>query len=137
MIADGREPGSRDEMVRALDKVYGYIGIALEEASDGRPSTALDVLKANHMEFLFRRGFSIIMDLRREAERLVRDCEGGADNLGYPLAELVKGLLLRRPLFSAGVAGESRPRDFRSMEDIRLIRRMIDRDRIDDQWVPI
>ncbi|MEJ2717591.1 MAG: DUF6178 family protein [Deltaproteobacteria bacterium] len=137
MVADAREPGSLDEMQRTLRKVSGYINIALEELCGDDTSVGLELLRSNHMEILFRRGFSMILDLRKQAHKLIREYEGGVENLGHPLAELIKGLIQKRPFYAGNVVGEKNGRDFRSVEDIHIIQDLMDTSAIEDRWQPI
>ena len=51
-------------MVFSLEKVSGYINIALENICAGDSEKAILVLCNNHMEFLFRAGYSSIINLQ-------------------------------------------------------------------------
>ena len=137
MVADARDPGHFDDLRGSLAKVSGYINMALEELCGEDTSTAADLLRSNHVEFLFRRGFSLILDLRKEAQKLLRDYEGGVENLGHPLAGLVQGLLQRRPIYASSLLGESKPREFESLEDINLIGKLLDRAVVEQSWEPV
>jgi hypothetical protein len=137
MIADGREPGSIEEIHNSLEKVGGYVNMALEEACDVDVSSALDMLRSSHMEVLFRRGFTMVLDLRKEAWNLAQKSEGGMDNLGSPLTELVKWLLNKRPLYAAHVHGHLRPREFRSISEIEYIRGLMASVLDADRWEPV
>ena len=137
MVADGRDPGSMDELQGSLEKVSGYINIALEDLCRSNLTHALGLLRSNHLEMLFRRGFSLILDLRKEAHKLVRGYEGGVENLGYPLAGLVKGLFEKRPFYAAKGFGEEKDREFEQLEDLTCIRNMMDRSALEDRWESI
>jgi hypothetical protein len=137
MVADGRDPGSLEELEGSLKKVGGYINIALEEICGDDLPRAARMVRSNHVEILFRRGFSIIMDLRKEIHQLLRHYEGGVENLGYPLAGLAQGLLQKRPYYAENVLGEKRSREFETLDDIRNIRSTIDRLSLDETWEPI
>jgi hypothetical protein len=100
-------------------------------------SKAADMLRSNHLEFLFRRGFSLIFDLRKEAQKLLRTYEGGVENLGHPLAGLVQGLLKKRPVYASSLPGENKPREFESLEDINLIRGLLDKAVVEESWEPV
>ena len=137
MVADAREPGSLDEIHLTLRKVSGYINIALEELCKDDVSLGVELLRSNHMEILFRRGFSMILDLRKQAHKLVREYEGGVENLGHPLAEVIKGLIQKRPYYAGYVLGEKTGRDFRSVEDIQIVENLMDTGSIEERWQPI
>jgi hypothetical protein len=137
MVADGKDSGRIEDLYASLRKVGGYINIALADTCGDDVSLAVPVLKANHMEILFRRGFSLILDLRKDVQKLIRDREGGQENLGYPLAGLVKGLLQKRPYFAAHLMGDREPREFESVEDIHHFRKLMDREELEDRWEPM
>ncbi len=136
MVADGRDPGSQNELHGSLKKVSGYINIALEEMCGEDVSEALGILRSNHMEILFRRGFSLILDLRKDAQKLVRNYEGGVENLGHPLAELVKALFQKRPFYAGNVLGDKSVREFEHLDDIRKIRELMDHAALEENWEP-
>ncbi|MBM4326999.1 MAG: hypothetical protein FJ118_07530 [Deltaproteobacteria bacterium] len=137
MVADARDPGSMEDLRRSLQKVGGYINLALEDMCGDQVEQAVDVLRANHMEMLFRRGFSLILDLRKDAQKLVRESEGGVDNLGHPLAGLLHGLFQKRPIFALNVVDGREPRDFQGIDDLNSIRQYMDRQAIEERWEPI
>ncbi len=137
VIADGKDLGSVEDIQRSLNKVSGYINIALEESCADDLVKGTGVLRANHVEMLFRRGFSLILDLRKEAQHLLRDYEGGKENLGHPLAGMLEGLLRSRPVYASHVLGEKTPREFEFLGDIQFIRGLLDREAIEDRWETI
>jgi hypothetical protein len=137
MVADARDPALIDDLHGSLRKVSGYINIALQEICGDDVSKSAELLRCNHMELLFRRGFSLILDLRKEAQRLLRNYEGGVENLGHPLAGLIQGLLQRRPVYAGTLLGESKPREFESLDDISLIRQLLNKATLEEAWEPI
>ncbi len=137
MIADGRDPGAMEDLRNSLAKVSGYINIALEDLCADDISKASGLLRQNHMEILFRRGFSLILDLRKDIQTLLRNYDGGVENLGHPLAGLVEGLIKKRPVYADNIQGLPKPREFASIQDIRVIRELMDAGTIEDKWEPI
>lgn len=137
MVADAKDPGSLEDLLSSLSKVSGYINISLEDVCGNDVSVASGVLSANHMEILFRRGFSLILDLRKQARILIRQYEGGMENLGHPLAGLMRGLFQKRPVFAGDLLGKNKPRDFESMADLKTIRNLLDKDLMEQGWEPI
>lgn len=137
MVADARDPGSVEDLKGSLRKVSGYINIALEDLCGQNLTEAMGLARSNHFEMLFRRGFSLILDLRKEAQKLARECEGGVENLGYPLAMVVRGLFEKRPIYAANVLGEEKVREFEHLEDVIRIRTLMDRSTLEDRWEPI
>jgi hypothetical protein len=136
MVADGRDPSSAVEVQGSLKKVSGYINIALEDMCGEDVSEAVGILRSNHMEILFRRGFSLILDLRKDAQKLVRNYEGGVENLGHPLAELLKALFQKRPFYAGKVLGDKTVREFEQIDDIRKIRELMDHAALEESWEP-
>ncbi len=134
MVADGRDPGSPNELYGSLRKVGGFVSIALEESCGDNMGEALDLLRANHSEILFRRGFSLVLDLRKQAHRFVGQYEGGVENLGHPLAELIDGLFRKRPYYAAQALGENEAREFEFLSDIERISALMTPEAVEDRW---
>jgi len=137
MVADGRDPGAIEELRTSLEKVGGYINMALEELCGEDTCRAADLLRSNHMELLFRRGFSLILDLRRDAQKLIRDRDGRIEDLGYPLSGLLNGLIRKRPVFAAQLLGGAQARQFESISDISQIRALMEQAESQETWEPI
>jgi hypothetical protein len=137
MIADSLDPGSMDDLHGSLSKVGGYINIALEEACAGDVPRGIGIVLANHPEMLFRRGYSIILDLRREATDTLREATSNAEDMGHPLSGLLEGLFHKRPFFAANYLGVDKARDFASMADIRSVRDALRSTDLADGWEPI
>ena len=128
MIADVKDPGSVGDLLNGIKKVSGYINIALEEISRSDPKKAVRIIKTNHMEILFRRGFTLILDLQTLTRKFVRRSTGSVENFGYPLTPIIKGLLRKRPVFTETTAPEPKTREFESLADLRTIKELIAED---------
>ena len=137
MIADVKEPGNLEHLIDSLKKASGYINIALENISKLDIGKGSLILTANHMELLFRVGYSLILDLRTQADDFVRLYEGGPENLGYPLSVLLKGLFAKRPFFVETFISEEKIRNFETSEDLYFIRKLLDRNLVQDLWESI
>ena len=137
MIADVKEPGNIEHLIDSLKKASGYINIALENISKLDIGKGSLILTANHMELLFRVGYSLILDLRTQADDFVRSYEGGPENLGYPLSVLLKGLFAKRPFFVETFISEEKIRNFETSEDLYFIHKLLDRNLVQDLWEPI
>jgi hypothetical protein len=134
MVADVKDPGSLDELQKSLKKVDGYINIALEEVCGANRDLAMKAVSSIHMELLFRRGYSRIVELRKEAEVFVKGLEEGIENLGYPMALVMKALLQKRPLFAGDQKRDYEPREFESLSEVEWVRKLLVRDSFADQW---
>ncbi|MFC1833253.1 DUF6178 family protein [Thermodesulfobacteriota bacterium] len=137
MVADGGDPGVLENLQGSLEKVSGYINMALEDACADDSSVGSALLKYNHVETLFRRGFSLVLKVQREARKLADNYQGGIENMGYPLAGLIRGLLQKKPIFAANALGERNAREFSSLEDLDLIRRLMASDSLEGRWEPL
>ncbi len=137
MIADNLDPAAMEALQSGLSKVGGYINIALEEACAGDVSRGAALVCANHMEVLFRRGYSVILDLRREARDLLSEAGAKHEDLGHPLSGLLQGLFHKRPFFAAAYLGTGKARDFSSMADIRTIRDILHKADLQQGWEAI
>ncbi len=134
IVADSLDPSLYDDLTKSLQKASGYINIALQELGNDDPAAAKDLLLNRHIETLFRYGFQSILSLRREALIFIRKYEGGVENLGYPLATILRELFKKRPLFAANVRGEPKPRDFQNREELIYIRRLLDDSSLEESW---
>jgi len=134
MVADGLDPSEPKDLYCSLEKASGYINIALEELSSGSLPAAAPDLREYHMEHLFRRGFQSIQWLRKDAYRFISKYEGGIENLGYPLAMLLRDLMKKRPLFAAQAMGESKSRNFETSGDLRFVRNLLSENYLEGSW---
>jgi len=137
IVADSLDPSLHEDLTKSLHKASGYINIALQELGGDESTAATDLLLNRHIETLFRCGFQSILSLRRQALSFVRKYEGGVENLGYPLAAILRELFKKRPLFAANVRGESKPRDFQDREELLYVRRFLDDSSIEQLWEDI
>jgi len=137
MIADVKDPGSTNELLSSIKKVSGYINIALEEITGSDLKQAVRIIRANHMEILFRRGYTLILELQTMARKFVRLSAGGVENLGYPLTSITKGLLSKRPVFIEAAASGPKAREFETLTDIETIRLLITRTTFEQNWVSL
>jgi hypothetical protein len=59
---------------------------------------------------------------------------GGIENLGHPLALLLRELFKKRPLFAAKVMGESKSRDFLTKAELDLVRSFLNEKTVEESW---
>ena len=134
MIADVKDPGSMDELLSSIKKVSGYINIALGEIAGSDLKQAVRVIRANHLEILFQRGYTLILELQTIARKFVRQSPGGIENLGYPLTSIMKGLLSKRPVFIEEASSGPKAREFETLTDIETIKQLITKRTFDENW---
>ncbi len=117
------------EAVRvAVEMTHNYLNLALENLAAGDLTSAIEHLRATHLQLLFRLGVSLTIDLRTRAQALVTKLGLSAQRtreipyLDSPYREALAGFLQRRPQFYGGLDrdGSTTMRDFRSMRDLHL-----------------
>ncbi len=116
----------------ALEEMRDTLNLGLERLTQGRASLAASALKQQDMLGLFRMGFSLLADLRAQADRVMHRGRlrlQGAQRtlLESPQAELLDGLRRHRPLFFEGVQDSRRAgyRNFRGLADVEAARRSL------------
>ncbi len=134
MVADGKNASSNGDLKSSLEKTASYINLAMEELVSRENVSAMDLMMFNHVEHLFRHAFTLIMKLQYEARVFLDKSDGGLENLGTPLAPLLKGLLGKRPVFDLGGKDSEGSRDFRFVSDLELIRNLIKMEAEAEHW---
>ncbi|MGC8657528.1 MAG: DUF6178 family protein [Desulfomonilaceae bacterium] len=137
IVADLKDPWEYESFVYSLEKVSGYISLALEKVCGNDIDKCLLLLRNLNMEILFRVGYSVIVDFQKEAANYVKLVEGGMENLGYPLSGLLKGLFNKRPFFDENLISNKKRRNFNSLHDINVIREFLLASSSGEKWEPI
>ncbi len=124
--------GDLEKVKPALEEMRDTLNLGLERLTQGRASLAASALKQQDMLGLFRTGFSLLADLRAEADRVIHRgrlrLQGARRTLlESPQAELLDGLRRHRPLFFEGVEDSRRAgyRNFRGLADVESTRRSL------------
>ena len=124
--------GDLGKVKPALEEMRDTLNLGLERLTQGRASLAASALKQQDMLGLFRTGFSLLADLRAEADRVIHRgrlrLQGARRTLlESPQAELLDGLRRHRPLFFEGVEDSRRAgyRNFRGLADVESTRRSL------------
>jgi hypothetical protein len=124
--------GDLEKVKPALEEMKDTLNLGLERLTQGRASLAASALKQQDMLGLFRTGFSLLADLRTQADRVIH--RGGLRLQGArrtllesPQAELLDGLRRHRPLFFKEVQNSQRAgyRNFRGLADVESARRSL------------
>ncbi|MGD9818086.1 MAG: DUF6178 family protein [Desulfomonilaceae bacterium] len=134
MVADAKDSGSIENLKQSLKKTSGYINLALEEILSREDILGLDLIRYNHMEILFRHGYTLIKKLQHDARRFVSSCDGGIENLGLPLAPMLTSLFMKRPLFDPGLISSGNKREFQYLNDLAMIRNLIQDAKREENW---
>ena len=134
MVADGRDTSSVTELKNSLQKTSGYINLAMEDVILRLQMSPLDVIRFNHMEHLYRHGYTLIMQTQYRARRFLGRCEGGVENLGLPLAPMLIGLMQKRPVFDPAGTGSGSKRDFQFLSDLEMIEKLMEEADLGENW---
>ncbi|MDO3376927.1 DUF6178 family protein [Geoalkalibacter halelectricus] len=127
MIAERVDVGDLAQVQQAMQQVYRYLNIALEHLAGKDLDQAIRYFDNAYLEYLFRLGLSLTLDLKKRAEAL-----RGAPPAFYldgPFRALLEALCRKRPMLYEGAldvhrAGE---RPFAAVEEVHLCARWLER----------
>jgi hypothetical protein len=113
LVADQAHLVDTEYMKSIVERVYGYLNIALEYLSHGDETKGREILAGEHLKSLFQLGFSIVLGLKFRAEKL-------ADS-SYATGKALSGLKDARPRYYRGfdIDGIDGYREFREIQDVK------------------
>jgi hypothetical protein len=113
LVADRAHLVDTEQMKAIIERVYGYLNIALEHLSHGDENRGGEILSGEHLKRLFQLGFSIVLGLKFRAEKLA--------DTNYATGKALSGLKSSRPRFYRGLDSDGIDgyREFREMLDVR------------------
>ena len=113
LVADQAHLADTEQMKSVVERVYGYLNIALEYLSQGDETKGAEILTGEYLKSLFRLGFSIILGLKFRADK-VKDSS-------YATGKALSGLKSARPRYYRGLDpdGIDGYREFRDMHDAK------------------
>ncbi len=128
LVARAVDFGDLDAVRVAVEMTHNYMNLGLENLAGGDLASAIEHLRATHLQLLFRLGVSLTIDLRTRARALVSKLGLASERsreipyLDSPYREALAGFLQRQPQFYGGLDrdGSAAMRDFRSMRDLHL-----------------
>jgi hypothetical protein len=102
-------------MKSVVERVYGYLNIALEHLSQGDETKGTEILSGEYLKSLFQLGFSIVLGLKFKAEKLT--------DSSYANDKALSGLKSPRPLYYRGfdADGIDGYREFREIQDVKTM----------------
>ncbi|MBV8773395.1 MAG: hypothetical protein JO166_13860, partial [Deltaproteobacteria bacterium] len=128
LVARSVDFGDPEAVRVAVEMTHNYLNLGLENLAAGDLTSAIEHLRATHLQLLFRLGVSLTIDLRKRAAALIAKL--GLTNerpreifyLDSPYREALSGFLQRQPQFYGGLDrdGSAMMRDFRSIRDLHL-----------------
>jgi len=119
LVADGAALHDREAMQVVLERVHGYLNIALEFLARNDEEQAAAILAGERLKRLFQLGFSIVMELGKQARRLASD--------DYATGKALRALHATPPRYYRafdpdGVDGF---REFRNLADVERAREFL------------
>jgi hypothetical protein len=115
LVADQAHLVDSEYMKSVVERVYGYLNIALEYLSKGDEANGAEILRGEYLKRLFQLGFSIVLGLKFKAEKLT--------DSSYANEKALSGLKSARPLYYRGfdADGFDGYREFRDMQDVQTM----------------
>jgi hypothetical protein len=115
LVADAAPFADAEAMKAVMQRVFGYLNIALEHLAGGDVAKAAAIIADEYLKRLFRLGFSIVLSLKGKAAELSGE--------GYTAGKALAGLKLKRPRFYRGFDpdGIDGYREFRNLADVRRV----------------
>jgi hypothetical protein len=121
LVADQAHLVDTEYMKSVVERVYGYLNIALEHLSQGDETKGAEILRGEYLKRLFQLGFSIVLGLKFRAEKLT--------DIDYANGKVLSGLKSARPLYYRGLDADGIDgfREFRAMQDVKTMSDFLDR----------
>jgi len=115
LVADQAHLDDTEQMKSVVERVYGYLNIALEYLCHGDETKGAEILSGEYLKSLFQLGFSIVLGLKFRADKL-------ADS-SYATGKALSGLKSARPRYYRGFDDDliDGYREFREMQDVENI----------------
>jgi hypothetical protein len=115
LVADEAHLADADYKLSVVERVCGYLNIALEYLSKGDEAKGAEILGGEYLKNLFRLGFSIVLGLKHRADKL--------SDSDYATGQALSGLKRARPRFYRGLDSDGIDgyREFREMRDVETM----------------
>ena len=115
LVADQAHLADTEYMKSVVERVYGYLNIALEHLCQGDETKGAEILSGEYLKSLFQLGFSIVLELKFKAEKLT--------DTDYATGKALSGLKSARPLYYRGLDADGIDgyREFREMQDVKTM----------------
>lgn len=112
LVADEAHHGNMDYVRSVMERVYGYLNIALEYLSKGDETRGVEIFSGEYLKRLFQLGFSIVLGLKYRAEKLAES--------DYATNKALSGLKSTRPRYYRGLDPDRIDgyREFREIQDV-------------------
>ncbi len=112
LVADEAHLADMEEMKTVVERVYGYLNIALEYLSEGDEAKGAEILTGEYLKRLFQLGFSLVIGLKIRGDRL--------SDTDYATGKVLSGLKSPRPRYYRGLDSDGIDgyREFRELQDV-------------------
>jgi hypothetical protein len=113
LVAEGGAFADAEAMSGVLQRVCGYLNIALEHLSGGDLARAAKILGSEQLKRLFQLGYSMVLELKFAAQN--------TETADYASGKLLAGLKAKRPRFYRGLDpdGVDGYREFHNLDDLK------------------
>jgi len=113
LVAEGGAFAEPEAMIGVLQRVCGYLNIALEQLSGGDEAKAAKILSGEELRRLFQLGYSTVLELKFAA--------GDTETVDYASGKLLAGLKSKRPRYYSGLDpdGIDGYREFKNLDDVQ------------------
>jgi hypothetical protein len=129
LSADRTRVGDTEDLVKVCRKAAGYISAGLETLSGGDPESCRICLGKHPLQEIFRVGFSLVLEVKWETERWLRDAWFVRRDLKPAFwgdwGGILVGILQKRPLFYKGASSQPPYAEFESTADIERCRQTL------------
>jgi hypothetical protein len=134
IACEGIDLSSEEKVRHGIERARGFINIGLESLAGGTDlQKARQVLSERWMEVIFRWGMTQVLQIKEEAQKMIREKWNNDQIALYNSLEAPYDLifvgLFRQTLpicYDAGAKGTEPYRDFRTLEDVRRIRQVLE-----------
>ncbi len=115
LVADEAHLADMEQMRSVVERVYGYLNIALEYLCAGDETRGVEIVAGEYLKRLFQLGFSLVIALKIRAEKL-SDTE-------YATGKALSGLKAARPRYYRGLDpdGIDGYREFMELGDVTRV----------------
>ena len=112
LVAEGNAFHDPESMVGVMQRVLGYLNIALERLAPGDEQKAATIVSGEELKRLFQLGYSIVLELKSAAQKI--------EVADYASGKLLGGLKAKRPRFYRGLDpdGVDGYREFKDLSDV-------------------
>jgi len=113
LVAEGGAFAEPEAMTGVLQRVCGYLNLALEQLCGADEAQAAEVLSGEQLKRLFQLGYSIVLELKFAAQ--------GTETVDYASGKLLAGLKAKRPRFYRGLDADGIDgyREFKELSDVK------------------